>query len=134
MRILSNVLRNKSTYLTLGVYSLLYHFIPFIALLQIYSLFVFNFNFLVHKKIYFAIFCCIYLHISTYSAYYLHISAFLIAYFMAYVGGFYCIKIRSLFIINFLHQFCFNRQQCKCIKSVEAQTCTKKAILSQIDF
>ena len=98
MRILCNFIRNKSTYLTLGLYSLLYHFIFFIALFQIYSLFVFNFNFLVHKKIYFAIFYWIYLHISTYSAYYLHISALLTAYCMAYFGSFYCIKIRSLVI------------------------------------
>ena len=104
MRILSNVLRNKSSYLTLGVHSLLFHFIPFIARLQIYSLFVFNFNFLVNKKIYLAIFYCIYLHISPYSAYCLHISAFLTAYLMAYFGIFYCIKIQSL-LINHQHVY-----------------------------
>ena len=77
------------------IWHLLYHFIPFIALRQIYCLFVYNFNFFVHKKIYFAIFFCVYLHISTYSAYYLHISAFLTPYF----GSFYCIQIRSLLVI-----------------------------------
>ena len=85
----------SATYLALGVLNLLYQFIPFIALHQIYSLLVFNFNFLVHKKFYFVIFYCISLYISTYyTAYYCHISAFLTAYF----GSFYCIKIRSLVI------------------------------------
>ena len=80
--------------MTFGVYSLLYHFIFFIALLQIYSYFVINFNFLVHKKIYFAFFYCIFqrtLHIFAFSS-------FLTAYFMAYFGSFYCIKILSLLI------------------------------------
>ena len=101
MRILCNVLRNKSN-LTLGVQSiqLTLSFYFFIALLQICILFVSNFNFQCIKKIYFAIFYCISLHISTnYTAYYLHISAFLTAYF----NSFYCIKIRSLRYLIVFH-------------------------------
>ena len=97
--------------MTLGVYRLLYNFIPFTALLQIYSIFVFNFRSLVHIKF---LFCHLLLNIFAY----FDVFSILREYLGIFNSMFYRIFWKFLLVVELfsLHVICYDGDSSFAIK------------------